>query len=128
MCSPSILFSAFLQESLLPTSSGPQNSYDIHPSQTFSPFSDQSLMVTMDNIFPIRKNDYCNSNEGPVKIYWVPRPDFGKNLSSLPILSQKKSSPPIFFLKKKSSPPFFQYKKSLRPLFHFSPKQSHAKS
>ena len=35
-------------------------------------------------------------DKGPVKIYWVPRPGFGKNLP------EKKSSPPLFFSEKKS--------------------------
>ena len=49
--------------------------------------------------------------KGPVKIYRVPRPGFGKNLP------EKKYSPPFFSRKKKSSRPLFFLKKCLSPLF-----------
>ena len=52
-------------------------------------------------------------SKGPVKIYRIPRPGFGKNLP--PFFSRKKIFAPLIFFEKTLSPLFFS-KKCLRPL------------
>ena len=46
---------------------------------------------------------FLRRHGGPVNIYWVPRPGFGKNLS------EKKSSPSFFSRKKSHRPLIFSY-------------------
>ena len=49
--------------------------------------------------------------KGPVKIYRVPKPGFGKKKSSPPFLVEKSLHPPNFFFEINTSPPFLLFPK-----------------